>query len=205
MTAGEGGILLTSDPELHERAWSLANHGRRNGGAWYEHVRPGSNCRLTGWQAAILLAQLDRLPRQLARRARNAAVLADKLQSNGILLPPAADSRVTAHGLHLYPFRIDTARLPGVSKDLMVDALAAEGIPGVSGYPYPLYANKLFDAHPHRRGDCPEAERFCREGFWVSHEILLAEEADLDDFVRAVEKIRDQAGEFASMAAKAMR
>jgi dTDP-4-amino-4,6-dideoxygalactose transaminase len=205
MTSGEGGILLTSDEKLREQAWSLANHGRRTGGAWYEHVRAGSNCRLSGWQAAILLAQLDRLPRQLAMRARNAEILGRKLQGNGVLLPAAIDSRVTVHGFYLYPFRIDTTRLAGVSKDRVVEALAAEGIPGVSGYPYPLYANKLFETHPHRRGECPEAERFCRECFWVSHEILLAEEDDLDDFARAVGKIAEAAGELAASAAGAAR
>ena len=202
MTAGEGGMLLTNDPDLAERAWSICNHGRRTGGAWFEHVRLGSNCRLTGWQAAVLAAQLDRLPAQLEKRARNAQALASRLRASALLIPPAVDRRVTAHGFHLCVLRIDPAAIPGLRLDLFVQALAAEGIPGAGRYPHPIYANRLFAACPHRVGDCPEAERFCRECFWVSHEILLAEESDLDDFVRAVEKICDSAGELALTASR---
>jgi dTDP-4-amino-4,6-dideoxygalactose transaminase len=68
LTAGEGGLLLTSDPQLAETARSIVHQGRRTGGAWYEHVRLGTNARLTGFQAALLLSQLDRLPDQIRRR-----------------------------------------------------------------------------------------------------------------------------------------
>ena len=203
MTAGEGGILTASDPDLAERARSLSNHGRRTGGAWFEHVRLGSNARLTGWQAAILLAQLDRLPLQLEQRARNAAILSRKLAGNALVTPPAVDARVTAHGYHLYTMRLDSEIAARVPKDRITEALAAEGIPGISTYPYPLYANRLFADHPHRRLDCPEAERFCRECFWVSQQVLLADEPDLDDFVLAVEKVRDHAAELESIGAGA--
>src|SRR5688572_15447643 len=64
LTSGEGGILTTNNPELAEVAWSICNQGRRTGGEWYEHVRLGTNLRLTGWQAAILLVQLSRLADQ---------------------------------------------------------------------------------------------------------------------------------------------
>src|ERR1051326_1045840 len=195
MTAGEGGMLLTNDAELAERARSVCNQGRRTGGAWYEHVRLGSNYRLTGWQAAGLCAQLDRLPAQLEKRTRNAASLSARLRGCGVLDPPAVDSRVTAHGFHLFVMRMKPGAMPGLPIDLFLDALAAEGIPGAGRYPHPIYANRLFEACPYRRGECPEAERFCRTCFWISQEILLAEEADLEDFVRAVEKIRDSAGE----------
>jgi hypothetical protein len=69
----------------------------------------------------------------------------------------------------------------------------------VSSYPQPIYANKVFEGFAHRRLACPEAERFCRECFWVSHEILLAEEEDLADFVRAVEKICNSASALTSI------
>jgi dTDP-4-amino-4,6-dideoxygalactose transaminase len=189
MTAGEGGILLTSDADLEARARSICNQGRREGGAWYEHVTLGTNYRLTGWQAAILMAQLARLPAQLQTRKRNAAILSKALASSGVLLPPSIDHRVTEHGLYLFVLRLNTAALPGISKDTFVKALAAEGIPGASSYPHPIYANQVFETYPHKQLDCPEAERFCRECFWISHEILLADEEDLADFLQAVEKI----------------
>lgn len=43
MSAGEGGIMLTNDPQVEEMLWSLQNVGRRRGGEWYEHVRLGWN------------------------------------------------------------------------------------------------------------------------------------------------------------------
>jgi dTDP-4-amino-4,6-dideoxygalactose transaminase len=199
MTAGEGGILLTNDEGLAAKARAVSNQGRRQGGAWYEHVTLGTNYRLTGWQAAVLLAQLARLPEQMKKRARNAAILSEALTRSGVLLPPVTDSRVTAHGLYLYVLRLNTSELPDVSVEHFTKALAAEGIPGASTYPYPIYTNRVFESFAHRRMDCPEAERFCRECFWISHEILLAEEEDLIDFVQAVEKIRDSVQALASI------
>ena len=115
---------------------------------------------------------------------------------SGILGPPAVDPRVTSHGYYLYVLRLDGS----IPRDLFLQALEAEGIPGASAYPHPLYRNTVFDGLPHRTGDCPEGERFRRECFWVSHEILLADESDLDDFIRAVEKIRDGSRELVSAA-----
>lgn len=199
MTAGEGGILITNNEDLAAKARAVTNQGRRQGGAWYEHPTLGTNYRFTGWQAAILLAQLARLPEQMKIRSRNAAILSNALARTGILIPPAMDSRVTDHGLYLYMLRLNTSALPGISAEHFIKALTAEGIPGASTYPHPIYTNKVFDGFPHKRLACPEAERFCRECFWVSHEILLAEQEDLPDFVQAVEKIGDSVSALASI------
>ena len=58
--AGEGGIILTNDDALEDLVWSMANVGRTREGLWYEYAREGWNSRLTEWQGAILLAQLER-------------------------------------------------------------------------------------------------------------------------------------------------
>jgi dTDP-4-amino-4,6-dideoxygalactose transaminase len=195
MTAGEGGIVITNDEDAAERVRSICNQGRRKGGAWYEHPNLGSNFRLTGWQAAILLAQLSRLPQQMERRARSAAVLTARLNADGIVLAPSVDTRVTGHSWYLYTMRMNPAAFEGISKELLIRALTAEGIPGIATYPYPIYDNHVFEQHRHRRVACPEAERFARECFWVSHEILLAAEADMNDFVRAVNKVATHADE----------
>jgi dTDP-4-amino-4,6-dideoxygalactose transaminase len=198
MTAGEGGILTTSDNTLAERARSICNQGRRIGGGWFEHVRLGTNYRLTGWQAAVLLQQLERLPQQLETRAANARFLIDQLMQFDLIAPPLVDERVTDHSYYLFMLRFKREHAPGLSKAKFVKALAAEGIPCVEGYPSPLYCNPLFDSHKHRRGDCPEAERMCDEAFWVSHEIMLAERDDLGDFVTALAKVSEAAEELAA-------
>lgn len=64
LTTGEGGIILTNDEALADRAWSLANVGRVRNGGWYQHEEIGWNLRMTEFQAAILLAQLTRLEEQ---------------------------------------------------------------------------------------------------------------------------------------------
>lgn len=189
LTAGEGGILTGNNAELIESASSIFNQGRVPGGAWYRHDRLGTNQRLTAWQAAILLAQLDRLPDQICRRARSARYLDRQLKDCDFIEPLAPEPRVTCHSHYLYMIRLRLESLGGISRDAFLKAFAAEGIPGAGGYPYPLYENKVFERYAYRRAECPEATRMCRESFWISHEILLSEEADLDDFVAALIKV----------------
>src|SRR5205085_502227 len=62
LNAGEGGIIVTNDEEVADRVWSVHNVGRTRTGRWYEHPILGGNFRMTEWQAAILLAQMARLP-----------------------------------------------------------------------------------------------------------------------------------------------
>src|SRR5690606_1519089 len=94
ITAGEGGIVLTNDPELAELCWSIHNVGRVPGGEWYQHERLGSNLRMTEWQAAVLLAQFERLTEQLALRDANARYLAERLAAVTGLAPLPTDPRV---------------------------------------------------------------------------------------------------------------
>src|SRR5262245_25775254 len=75
MTAGEGGCLITRDEQRAQQARSYCNQGRIPGGAWYDHHTLGTNLRLTGFQAAVLLAQLERLDAQTDERNHNAATL----------------------------------------------------------------------------------------------------------------------------------
>lgn len=195
LTAGEGGMLITSDPELAERARSLTNQGRRSGGAWYEHVRLGTNARLTGFQAALLLSQLDKLPEQHRRRTESAAILRRGLHEIDGLVPAPEniDARVDGHAYHIFAMRYDPGAFHGLPRDRLVEALVAEGVPASSGYPHPLYMNPLFDDHPHRVQPCPETEAYCRASIWLPHNALLAEPGWLADVIRAIEKIQTYA------------
>lgn len=159
LNAGEGGIVLTNDRALSERAWSLANVGRIPQGAWYQHELMGWNLRMTEFQAALLLAQLERLPEQFQRRDANARYLDHELGRIEGIFPQARDERVTGHAHHLYAFRYDPAawggdarggadgqgHKPGAAaarqrpREWFLRALRAEGIPVSAGYTTPLY------------------------------------------------------------------
>ena len=196
LTAGEGGFLTSNNADLAEAARSICNQGRKTGGAWYEHFRLGTNYRITGWQAAILLTQLARLPEQLDTRTRNAKFLDEKLRGMDFISLPPIDERVTRHSYYLYLIRLDLEKMSGLTKDKFVEALTAEGIPCHAGYPHPLYKNPVFKDYRHVVNDCPKAERMCRDTFWLSHEIMLAPIDELNDVVAAFEKI------FGSIAAR---
>jgi dTDP-4-amino-4,6-dideoxygalactose transaminase len=189
LTAGEGGILTTNSDDLAEIAWSICNQGRRTGGEWYEHVRLGTNLRLTGWQAAVLLIQLSRLSEQIETRNSNAKLLGEKLRGMDLISLPFVDERATRHSYYLYLIRLNRHLFPDVSKELLVKALVAEGIPCSAGYPHPLFKNRVFESHEYVGGDCPEAELMCQDTFWLSHEIMLSSPRDLDDVVSAFEKV----------------
>ena len=192
LTSGEGGMLITRTPELADLAASLVNQGRRADGAWYEHVNLGTNARMTGFQAALILRQLERLPAQVALRAARAERLRNGLAAvDGIEAVPAAiDDRVSAHGYHLFTMRVDSARWEGLERERLAMALEAEGVPVSLGYPYPIYRNALFARHAHVVHDCPNAEDYCVSGLWLLHNVLLAEETWIDSVLEAVWKVR---------------
>jgi len=197
MTAGEGGILITNDDELAEQARSIGNQGRRTGGAWYEHTRLGTNARLTGFQAALLLNQLQRLPQQLATRMDRAARLRAGLQRIPGLKPTPRmlDERVTVHSYHLFSMEFDEEFYSEVSRSRVIEALQAEGVPVTAGYPQPIYRNQLFKDHPHVVHDCPAAEAYCRTSVWLPHNALLADEQWIDEALAAIRKVSERADE----------
>ncbi|MDD3925729.1 MAG: DegT/DnrJ/EryC1/StrS family aminotransferase [bacterium] len=207
ITSGEGGILLTDNGDIADRARSYTDCGRIKGGAWYEHYFFGSNLRMTELQAGILLGQLERLEEQTLKRERNAAYLGELLQDIPGIGLMRRDPRVTRRSYHMYIFRFLSEQWPGVSRDRFLEALRAEGIPCSSGYPKPLYKNHLYQQmgegaascpvtcpYHGRTVDygnvmCPNTELICREACWIPHTVLLAEEPDMKDIAEAIKKI----------------
>ncbi|MCB1125765.1 MAG: DegT/DnrJ/EryC1/StrS family aminotransferase, partial [Verrucomicrobiae bacterium] len=210
LTAGEGGIMVTDDEELADLCRSFTHCGRRKGSAWYDHDYLGSNLRMTEFQAAVLLAQLERLPEQLARREQNARLLDEGMRDlPGIrLLAPAPD--MTRRSYHMFIFRVDAAAL-GLSRARFIKALQAEGLPVSEGWYRPLYRNGVFaNAHvgpqhgiksplaakgvDYREANCPVCEQVCRDAVWIPHPVLLAEEPKIQSAITAIRKVIGQAG-----------
>lgn len=195
INAGEGGMILTNDRELADRAWSLANVGRIRAGGWYQHEAIGWNLRMTEFQAAILLGQLTRLEEQAALRERNAALLTELLGGIEGVRTLRRDPRVTRHAQHLFMFRIEPGLADRVDKADVIRKLNAEGIPVSSGY-VSLNQNRAVISETkkwlgeERIYSCPISERACdKEILWLHQNVLLADEADMHDIARAVQKV----------------
>ena len=203
LTCGEGGIVLTSDQQLYERCFQIHNCGRPfRRGAWYLHETLGANLRMSEFHGAVLLAQLDRLADQTARRNANGAYLAARLAEVPGVRPQARPESATRHGYHMFVLRFDESAW-GVPRDAIVDAVAAEGIPICAGYTIPLYRQPMFSdrrfgpytgqgASPDYASfaaRCPVCERVAaHEAAWMPQQSLLGTTKDMDDVVEALEK-----------------
>ena len=208
LNCGEGGIVLTNDEALFDLAWSYHNCGRVREGRWYQHEVLGLNYRMTEFQAALLLTQMERLPDQSALRARGAAYLDRKLAGLEGITTPTRPSGVTAHANHIYILRYHADAFGGLARDRFVEALNAEGIPCGAGY-VPLYAEGFMrqlasDRHlrdlygdrvDYGRVRLPRTESASRESVWFPQYLLLGAERDLDDVANAIRKIRENLAE----------
>lgn len=208
MTAGEGGIIITDDEELEERCQSYINCGRIRPSD--KHISPGTalgwNYRLTEFQAAILLVQLDRLGEQVERREKNARYLSHRLDQIEGIATLKLDERITRLSGYGYVFKYNQEHFQGVPRDAFVRALQAEGVPCYGAFYEPVYKSALFgwrDAPvpvDYSQTRCPVAERAAyQESVWLPHQLLLASEADMDDIADAIIKIRENIGELAQV------
>jgi dTDP-4-amino-4,6-dideoxygalactose transaminase len=179
MTAGEGGILTTNDAAFAGRAWSLMDQGRRPGGGWFSHYVLASNYRMTGLQAAVLLAQLERLPEQVCRRTRNAALLRAELADVPGLALQAVPVQQNANSWYLLLGRV-------AARDEFHCKLTAQDVPCTPFYPHPLYGNPLYRQGGCRVAPCPVAEACVRDAFWLPHRVLLGDEETTRELAAAV-------------------
>lgn len=146
---GEGGILVTDDDRLARRLALIRNHAE----AVIQSDQPtelanmlGYNFRLGEIEAAIAAVQLDKLAERVSSRQRAAKQLDEGLAG----LPGLTTPRVSAgstHVYYVYGISLDTDQL-GLSRARIVDALRAEGVPGLMiGYQnlhlLPLFRHRI--------------------------------------------------------------
>ncbi len=124
ITTGEGGMILTDDAALYERARLLRDHAMSPTERYY-HPEIGYNYRLTNIQAALGLAQLERIDEFIAAKRRNAALYAQGLANvPGITVAPEAEWAKNVYWMYSILVNKD---YPLSRKELMA-ALKARGV-----------------------------------------------------------------------------
>jgi dTDP-4-amino-4,6-dideoxygalactose transaminase len=199
MTAGEGGMVITSRLDCFERVESIVNCGRASRTDQFGARPLGGNYRITELQAALLVGQLERLDELGERRTRNAKRLGEGLAARTGVRPLPAQGGITTEAIYCYVFQYKAAAR-GVPRDLFVAALEAEGIPADGRFYEPVYRSALFPATPdtlpqlkdvdYTKTYCPVAESAAyEEAVWLPQFLLLGREKDVDDVLRGVDKV----------------
>lgn len=143
---GDGGMIVTDDPELAQRIRMLGNHGRYEK---YAHLVEGYNYRLDTLQAAILDVKLGHLDEWTERR-RSRARLYDAAFANGVIRP-VHEGPDRYHVYHLYVVRTR-------HRDVLLEGLKAKGISAGIHYPIPLHLQKAYNYLGLEEGTFPISE-----------------------------------------------
>jgi perosamine synthetase len=194
ITTGEGGMVTTNGARFAEHLRRFRNHGissdahqRQKAGQWhYEMVELGYNYRLPDFACALGIQQLERLDQNLARRRAIAAKYSSAFRDiPGALIP--AVRRDTNPAWHLYPIRLDLARLTADRPEIF-RALRAENI-GVNVHYIPVHYHPYYrERFGSRDGEFPVAEDA------YSRLITLPmfhgmNDQDVEDVIAAVHKV----------------
>jgi perosamine synthetase len=162
ITTGEGGMVVTDNPDLAEKMRLFRNHGittdhhqREEQGSWfYEMQDLGYNYRITDFQCALGMSQLQKLPEWIARRQAIAERYHDAFTDLSWIRPLFVREE-NSHAYHLYVVKID---IDIISRMSLFQALRRSGI-GVNVHYIPVHL------HPFYRknlgtflGQCPVAE-----------------------------------------------
>ncbi|HOL19606.1 MAG TPA: DegT/DnrJ/EryC1/StrS family aminotransferase [Candidatus Hydrogenedens sp.] len=196
ITAGEGGAIVTNEECFADLCRSISNCGRSKTGPWYYHERIGTNVRMNEFTAGILSAQLSRARQQFSRREINGTYLNNALKDIPGIYPQPNSNRITKRCYHLFCIRLKEEEF-GCSREQFVKSAQAEGLPISAGYPYPIYKQPAFQQanfYDYSKVSCPVAEDLCyKSGLWLTHQILLGSEDDMEDIVKIIKKIQEHA------------
>lgn len=153
-TGGEGGMVTTNDEALWRAMWSYKDHGKSYEAVYERQHAPGfrwlhesfgTNWRMMEMQAAIGRIQLRRMADWTARRTANAeAIWAACRPFAALRVPAVPEGNVHAH-YKCYAYVQPEQLAEGWSRDRIVEAIVAEGVPCFQGSCSEVYLEKAFD------------------------------------------------------------
>lgn len=149
ITSGEGGVLLTKDAAYDRKIKQLRNHGIEVMDGKLDFIEFGYNYRMTDFQAAMVLSQMDRLQKGILHKQKLSKLYQQKLDQNKLILPV-----VPSYANHTWQTYHVIVR-GGINRDSLIEKLkqhkigtnyGAQCIPHVTAYQmkYKLDCKKLF-------------------------------------------------------------
>jgi perosamine synthetase len=184
VTTGEGGMVLTNNVQIAERARSLRNLCFKRERRFY-HTELGHNFRLTNLQAAIGLAQIERMPETIAKKRWMGETYTRRLQHlPGLQLP--VEESWARQVYWMYGLVLDeNTHLDAVEFARQLHELGIETRPFFLGmHEQPVYTKMGLFKDEHY----PIAERIARQGLYLPSGLTLTE-AQVEEVCQAVEKI----------------
>lgn len=195
VTAGEGGAIATNDEKLYHRLLRLRSHGiTRNpdemvhptDAKWYnEQVELGYNYRMTDFQAALLLSQLDKLDRFIERRTQIVKRYNEAFaECPELVLQQEIPESKTAR--HLYMIQLNPELLTCTRREFF-DALYAENVHAQVHY-LPVYWHSYYEKLGYPKGLCPNAEYLYEHVMSIPLFYSMTDE-DVESVITAIKKV----------------
>jgi len=222
ITSGEGGAVITNNLEYMELVQSYINAGRASLTDKYKKRIIGFNYRLGEFQAAVLGAQLTRMPKQSAIREKNMKRFEARMKNTqgiGLLKP---DPRITRLAPYGYVIKYFAEKMKEIPRAAFVAAMQLEGVHCDGLFYEPVYKSSLFPLDPtdfpalswgrekpldlRSMYSCPESEKAAyQEAVWFPHQHFLGTTKDVDDIVDAIHKVLENIEELRGLDHKAIR
>ena len=192
ITTGEGGMVLTNNPDLYEKLRLYRSHGitrdpnlmSRNDGSWYyEQIDLGYNYRVTDMQAALGTSQMKRLPEFLQRRRYLAKRYNELLADLPLILPYQMEGTNSSWHLYVACFREDASL---TKKEHLFQEMKKHGITLNMHY-IPVHLQPYYRNMGFVHGDFPVSEAYYEKAFTLPLYYGLSDEEQ----VTVVEALRD--------------
>ena len=194
VATGEGGAIVTDNPELYEKMLLFRSHGITRDPAkfrfghqpwYYEQQTLGLNYRMTDFQAALGSSQLKKLPVFLQRRREYVRRYNEAFHNvPGIITPWQSPDGESAW--HLYILRLQLERL-NVGRDQIFQELWDRGI-GVNVHYIPVYYHAYYRDLGYAKGLCPQAEKLFDEMFTIPLYPAM-KEAALERVIKTIREV----------------
>lgn len=172
MTSGQGGMILTSDPELRERCHAIVHRGYDSRGKLNPFAIIGENYQMSELAVVVLKPQLKSLQELAVRREQTIAQLDQIVSSLGPFCAFKQFAKTTCRSHFAYSFFYPHTDLQPLNRDNLIAEARRRNIPLDRGYKTVMHEPKLFGAYP-AGASLPVAEEAERTVISIHHVHLL--------------------------------